>query len=197
MKMELGNEKTKYNLGLISEEQFNDLHDFVRAVFDQGRQRFKSELRIISNDASDFPGDREYLQNCGSLGVCMEPQGAYQKYFNIWISPNYAWPSRRFYMTVAHELTHGYAGLKYGHNAHWRRWFYRVWFHLNKANFLPWTSPDPMYDLLSVEHQYNQTVTIDPVLTIREALNKADKEHDQVMENYLMRLKNAACVDCS
>lgn len=118
----------------------------------------------------------------------MEPEGSYQEYFNIWITPRYELATFRFYLTLAHELTHGYAGLKYGHNAHWRRWFYRVVWHLNEAKFFPHYKSGLLYDLMPVEYQYNQSPKHDPVLTTLEAFRKAENEHDQVMENYLKRV---------
>lgn len=136
--METGPESLTYKLPLISRNDFDMFHEFIRSVFDEGRQRFNPRLNIISNERLDFPErDAEYLKDCTSLGVCMEPSGAYQSYFNIWVTPSYKEPVFKFWMTLAHELTHGYAGVKYGHNAHWRRWFYRVLWHLNHTDLMP------------------------------------------------------------
>lgn len=196
--METGPESLKYNLPLISRNDFDMFHTFVQSVFDEGRQRFNPRLNIISNQWVDFPEpDDVYLSNCTSLGVCMEPPGAYQSYFNIWINPSYKDPVFKFWMTLAHELTHGYVGAKYGHNAHWRRWFYRVMWHLNETFLIP----EPEDSLFSIcicqEFTYNQSIKLDCALTVREAFSKAEKEHDKIKTNFIRRMNFAPSMDCS
>lgn len=197
--METGPESLKYNLPLISRNDFDMFHEFIKSVFDEGRQRFNPRLNIISNQRLDFPErDAEYLKDCTSLGVCMEPPGAYQSYFNIWINPAYKDAVFKFWMTLAHELTHGYVGAKYGHNSHWRRWFYRVMWHLNQTDLMPKLDVDNLFWVcINQEYIYNLSPTLDPALTIREAFSKAEKEHDKVKTNFIRRMSNAPSLDCS
>lgn len=132
----------------------------------------------------------DYLLKTDSLGVSMTVAGAPEK-FHVWINPAYTEPSFKFYMTVAHELVHGYAGLQYGHGPQWRRWFYRTLWHLVEAGFIPKPQSELKYICLSVESNYNRSIKIDPMLTIAEALHKAEQEHDKVNDNYFRKLRNA------
>lgn len=183
----------RYGLTQISEEEFEKLHTFVRACFDQGRQRFSPRLVTISTEAEWFPEEhRPYLADCSSLGVTMETREKHQEEFHIWITPQYTQPVFRFYMTLVHELVHGYAGLKYSHNAHWRRWFYRVMWHVISADIIPKPESSLEQVLFSVECSYNggaqpywQSGALD---LVREASAKALSEHNVILDNYWKRL---------
>ena len=176
----------KYGLTQISKEEFDNLHAFVRACFDQGYQRRDPPLlKSISIHHSWAPQEhQEYLARNDSLGVTM---GTHE--FDIWITPAYKGPVFKFYMTLAHELVHGYAGLKYGHNAHWRRWFYRVLFHLVEAKIIPTPESDIQSVLLSVELSYNPKWWQSGAAgLVDEAINKAQQEHSKVLDSYWSRL---------
>lgn len=166
------------------------MHQFVQAVFDEGHQRFTPQLMAIGTEVSWFPKcHQQYLVHSDSLGVTMEDYDEHQKEFHIWITPAYRAPVFKFYMTLAHELVHGYAGLKYGHNAHWRRWFYRVLWHLNESKLIP--EPESSLGAIcwSVGRTYNRTglPSVEKAL-IQEAFQKAKSEHVQVVENYWKRI---------
>lgn len=181
----------KYELPQLSEDEFNTFHTFVKACFDQGRQRFSPELRRITTERDGFsPHHTAYLKTTDSLAVCMEGFDDYQTQFDIWVNPQYKEASPRFFMTLAHELTHGYAGLKYGHNAHWRRWYYRVLWHIKAAGFFK--PEDPVEHLMySVECMYNQASLRSGVELIHEAMTRAESEHSQVMSNFSRRMMDA------
>lgn len=117
----------------------------------------------------------------------MEGRGDYQKYFDIWVNPSYKHDSARLRCTLAHELTHGYAGLKYGHNAHWRRWYYRVLYHLSNAGFIHY--PDLEDFMVGVEYLYNHSSSWSQGdRLVDEAISKANDEHNTVTTNYLKRM---------
>lgn len=177
-----------YDLSILPVDQFEPVHAFVRAVFDQGRQRFKMDLATVTSSVAQSPqAFWDYLNKTDSLGVSMKAEGETEK-FHIWITPSYKQPLFKFYMTLVHELVHGYAGMQYGHNAHWRRWFYRTLWHLVEAGMMPAPEDELKYVCTTVEHAYNYTPKLDPMLTILEAFHKAESEHDQVMKNYFIRL---------
>lgn len=188
----LGVEKSiNYDLDVISEEEFNLLHCYVKSIFDQGRQRFKMDLVTCTNKIALCPQEHwPYLTESDSLGVSMTAQGNPEE-FHIWLTPAYKKPQFKFYMTLVHEMVHGYAGLKYDHGPQWRRWFYRTLWHLVQAGFIPEPLDELKYVCLSVEYTYCKAVKVDPMLTILEALNKAEQEHDIVNDNYFRRLRNA------
>lgn len=176
-----------YELPQMSREEFTEFHEYVRACFDQGRQRFNPELRRITTDPTGFDPEHEaYLKTTESLAVCMEGRGDYQEQFDIWVNPSYKEDSARFRLTLAHELTHGYAGLKYGHNAHWRRWYYRVLYHLHSAGFIE--GPSIGTFMVQTESRYNTVSLLQGNLLIQEAVEKADSEHNTVTTNYLKRM---------
>lgn len=188
MLMEEDGSSLKYNLSMIPKEEFDKFHTMVRACFDVGKQQFSPELKTVSTHYSDMPQCHwQYLAKSDALGVAMADHNMNGKEFHLWISPSYTWPSFKFWMTIAHELTHGYAGLQYGHSAHWRRWFYRVMWHLAKEDFIPKSESDLSLVLFSVEKAYNYTGAkmLDSIL---EAFNRAEKDHKQVMEHYWERL---------
>lgn len=164
---------------------------FVQACFDEGRQQFSPKLRRITTENVGFvPVHEAYLKKTSSLAVTMEGYGDYQKKFDIWVTPQYKTASPKFYMTLAHELTHGYAGLKYGHNSHWRRWFYRVLWHLNSAGYF--NPESPIEDILfSVECAYNVSSLKGGIELLDEAVAKAGVEHHRVLENFAKRMIGA------
>lgn len=177
-----------YDLPALDVVEFQQLHSFVKAVFDEGRQRFKMELATVTNQIAMCPPSHwPYLTKCDCLGVSMQAQGKPEE-FHIWINPAYKKPVFKFYMTLTHELVHGYAGLQYGHNSHWRRWFYRTLWHLVEGSMIPMPEDELKYVCCTVEHAYNHTPKLDPMLTILEAFNKAEGEHDKVKANYFRRL---------
>jgi hypothetical protein len=174
----------------MTEAEFHEFHTFVQACFDQGRQRFHPELRRITTDKTGYSPEHEaYLKTTTALAVTMEGRGDYQKAVDIWVNSSYYRNGPRFRATLAHERVHGYAGLKYGHNAHWRRWFYRVLWHLQKADLLG------LDDLASftcgVELTYNHVSWTSGNLLLCEAAEKAEAEHSQVLENYWKRIMDA------
>ncbi len=180
-----------YKLSLIPREEFNNLHSFVQACFDEGRQKFNTKLKTISTDIDDFPAcHRPYLARCDALGVSMADRGMTNKEFHIWITPSYEKLSYRFYMTLAHEMVHGYAGLQYGHNAHWRRWFYRVLWHLNEAKMIPEPESELRMVAFSVECSYNHSTDYTKSLHALpvEAFAKAEEEHGRVLKNFWKRI---------
>ncbi len=180
--------KYAYDLTTISHDQFDILHTFIRSVFDQGRQRFTINLATMTNQAGLCPEYHwPYLFKTDSLGVSMTARGNSSE-FHVWINPSFREPLFKFYMTLVHELVHGYAGLSYGHNAHWRRWFYRTMWHLVQAEIIPAPEDELKYVCTTVEHSYNQSPKIDPMLTILEAFNKAESEHEVVKTNYFRKL---------
>lgn len=180
-----------YDLDVIGPLEFDLLHTYVKAIFDQGRQRFDMRLATMTNKVALCPQAHwPYLTKTDSLGVSMTEIGKPEE-FHVWINPQYKKPLFKFYMTLAHELVHGYVGMKYGHNAHWRRWFYRVLWHLVEAEFIPEPQDPLKYVCITVEHAYNHVLRVDPMLTILEAFSKAKSEHEAVNENYFRRLGNA------
>lgn len=176
----------KYGLSQITEDEFDRLHQLVLSVFDEGRQRFSPTLATVGTDISWFPQcHRAYLAKHQALGVTMEDLGARQEEFHIWITPAYVGPVFKFYMTLAHELVHGYAGLKYGHNAHWRRWFYRVMWHLHAAGFIPEPESELQAVLWGQGISYNRSGNEFNLVT--EAFAKAEEDHDKVLDNFWKR----------
>lgn len=185
-----GNKDYDYNLQVIPQYEFNLIHCFVEAIFDQGRQQFDMKLMTITDQISLCPQKWwEYINKEQPLG-CSMPDPDPEK-FHIWMNPAFKLPYFKFYMVLLHELTHGYAGMQYGHNSHWRRWYYRVLWHCVKAEMIPKPVDQLKYVCVMVEKEYNRTVKVDPMLTILEAFSKAEKEHDQVMSNYFRRLGSA------
>lgn len=179
----------KYNLSVISQEEFETFHTLVQSVFDEGRQVYHPKLMQVSTDWTEMPEvHHAYLTKSDCLGVCMSELGMENEEFHVWITPSYIAPMYKFYMTLAHELCHGYVGTRYGHNAHWRRWFYRVLWHLNEAKLIPEPESELKWVGVSVEYCYNYKPNVDPMLTIMEAFNKAKSEHSQVMNNFLGRM---------
>ena len=179
--------KLKYGLTIIPEEEFNRFHALVQSCFDQGRQRFSPTLETIGTDISWFPScHRAYLAKHEALGVTMEDLGVRQEEFHIWITPAYQTPVFKFYMTLAHELVHGYAGLKYGHNAHWRRWFYRVMWHLHAGGFLPEPENELKMVLWGQGLSYNRVSGELELVT--EAFDKARRDHSKVLDSYWKRI---------
>lgn len=189
-----------YRLNAISEEEFNRFHSLVRAVFDQGRQRFDGRLRTVTDDPTLFPkSEQEYLAQNKALGVTFKLRGEEFGTFHIWMNPAYAEPSFSFFNTLAHELCHGYAGVGYGHNAHWRRWYYRVMYHLWENGFISTPDEDPTdpdrYPGETLEimcyakgFQYNRIDSSqDELGLVREAFAKAKSDSDKVKENYFRR----------
>lgn len=178
----------QYGMSVIPREDFEEFHTFVQAVFDEGRQRFSPVLASISQDTRFAPECHiPHLASCDSLGVTMEDFGKSKQEFHIWMNPAYKLPTFRFYMTLAHELTHGYAGLQYGHAPHWRRWYYRVLCHLIEAKMMPVPESDIEMILYAVEARYNHSVGDLFALPV-EARNKAKEEHQKVLENYWSRI---------
>lgn len=181
-----------YNLSVISEDEFTTFHTFVQAVFDEGHQWYKPKLMTVSQAWADMPEiHHATMKNSDCLGVSMADAGMAREEFHVWMSPSWEWPSFKFFMTLAHELCHGYVGLQYDHTPNWRRWFYRTLWHLNKQWMLPQPEDDLKYVCVTVEHAYNTRPKVDPMLTILEAFNKAESEHDRVLDNYFGRLAGA------
>lgn len=179
----------RYGLPQISQGEFDNFHKFVQACFDEGRQRFSPELVTIGTDINWFPQlHQAYLAKDTSLGVTMEDYGEYQSKFHIWINPAYKEPSFRFYATLAHELVHGYAGMKYSHNAHWRRWFYRVLYHLMGSELIPQPLDSIRMVCYGLGINYNHRSASSELQLIDEAFVQAQKEHPKVLENYWRRL---------
>lgn len=182
----------KYDLPQISEEEFDRFHAFVQSVFDQGRQRFSPELQRITTVNEGFhPEHAAYLKSTDSLAVTMENRGEHQEKFSIWVNPAYKEPSFRFYTTLAHELTHGYAGLKYGHNSHWRRWFYRVLWHLDRSAMIPASEEPLRLVCYGMGLQYNTVSSSQELYLVDEAFAKAEEEHPQVEDNFWERTVSA------
>lgn len=182
----------KYNLSVIPEEEFTTFHTFVKAVFDEGRQWYKPELMTISQDWADMPEiHHAEMRKSDCLGVSMADEGMHHEEFHIWMSPSWAHPVFKFYMTLAHELCHGYVGLQYDHTPSWRRWFYRTLWHLNRAQLIPQPLDELKYVCITVELAYNLKPKVDPMLTILEAFHKAESEHDKVLDNFVGRLARA------
>lgn len=174
----------------MTEAEFHELHTFVQACFDQGHQRFHPRLRRITTAKTGYsPSHEAYLKTTTSLAVTMEGMGDYQKEFDIWVNPAYTKNTPRFRATLAHELVHGYAGLKYGHNAHWRRWYYRVLWHLQKADLLK--IRDLSDFVCSVEMAYNQVSWNSGIVLLCEAQEKAEEEHKDVLQNFWKRIVDA------
>ncbi len=187
-KPKAGSSLMKYDLSVISREEFDTIHTFVQAVFDEGRQRFSPTLMTVSTNIKDFPPVHQaHLAKCDSLGVAMSDFDKAKDEFHLWMTPSYKLPAFRFYMTLAHELTHGYAGLQYGHSAHWRRWFYRVLSHLVIAKMIPKPASPINMLLFSVESCYNHAGGDLFALPV-EATAKVNEEHDRVMQNYWERI---------
>lgn len=181
-----------YDLEVIGFLEFDLIHTYVQSIFDQGRRRTDVKLKTMTNKIAHCPqGHWPYLAESDCLGVSMTDHGKPDE-FHVWINPAYKAPVFKFYMTLAHELTHGYVGLGYGHNAHWRRWFYRVLWHLVESKLIPEPEDALKFVCISVEHAYNHVLKVDPMLTILEAFNKAQSEHSVVNSNYLIRLGNGA-----
>lgn len=177
----------KYGLSQITEDEFDRIHSMVLAVFDEGRQRFSPTLATIGTDIDWFPTvHRAYLAKHQALGVTMEDLGQREEEFHIWITPGYREPLFKFYMTLAHELVHGYAGLKYGHNAHWRRWFYRVMWHLHESGMIPTPESELKAVMWGQGLSYNRVSGEFELVT--EAFEKARKDHHKVIENYWKRI---------
>lgn len=182
----------KYELPQISEDQFTDFHSFVQSCFDLGRQQFDPKLTRITTVNKGFnPLHAEYLRKSDALAVTMENHGDYQKRFQIWVNPCYKEPSFGFYMTLAHELVHGYAGLKYGHNAHWRRWLYRVMWHLDRSSMIPEAVDGLELVCFNTGLRYNYTNHKAELDLIEEAFRVAEQEHDKVEENFWKRTIDA------
>ncbi len=180
----------KYDLPQMDEAEFVQFHTLVQACFDQGRQRFHPQVRRVTTNKTGYsPSHETYLKTTTALAVCMEGFGDYQKEFDIWVNPAYVKNTPRFRATLAHELVHGYAGLKYGHNAHWRRWYYRVMWHLQKAGMMG------LRDLAAfchgVEYAYNQVSFISGDQLLVESAERAKEEHSKVMASYWKRLMDA------
>ena len=180
----------KYNLSLLSEEDFQQYHLFVKACFAESvHRRYTPELATVSSDWSDFPKSHQIsLAESDSLGMTMSDFGEVNRKFHIWMTPSYRSPSTQFYKTLLHELCHGYAGLTQGHNAHWRRWYYRVLAHAVWGNILDIKLPETCY---AVERCYN---SVGDLMSLPiEAANKAKEEHDRVMDRYMRSLLDATC----
>ncbi len=170
----------------MERESFDNLHLMVRACFDEGRQRFHPTLTRITIHNSGFRKDHaEYIEKDQCLAVALE-NGGLQKNFSIWVNPSYTGDCYWFRATLVHELVHGYAGLRYGHNAHWRRWYYRVMWHMAQTGYLI-INPDKLENLcLDVGLNYNY---VGGELTlVREAFAKAESEHSQVLSNFWKRI---------
>lgn len=180
----------KYELPQMDEAHFMEFYTFVLSCFDQGRQRFQPQLRRITTEKTGYsPHHEAYLRETTALAVAMEGMGDYQKEFDIWVNPAYGKDNPRLRATLAHELVHGYAGLKYGHNTHWRRWYYRVLYHLQHADLLGLENlPEFVYN---VELSYNQVSVRQGETLIIESANKAKEEHAQVLKNYWKRILGA------
>lgn len=179
----------KYNLPVLSEDDFSDLHTFVQACFDLGRQRFSPTLKTVSNNWTDLPEIHHgYLAKCQSLGVAMTAPAEEHGDFHLWMTPQWETASQSFYNTLVHELVHGYAGLQYGHNAHWRRWLYRVRWHLNEAFMTPMYIHDLRMHCFNIGLTYNKSKENNEFDLLVEAFATAKEEHNQVMDNYWKRL---------
>lgn len=168
-------------------KEFDEFHSFVLACFDQGHQRFHPKLRRITTDKTGYAPEHEaYLEKGDALAVTMEGWTDIETEFDIWVTPTYYRNSPLFRATLAHELVHGYAGLKYGHNAHWRRWYYRVMWHLQKAHFLGMRDlPQELYD---TEKRYNRVSMVQGETLLCEAAETAEAEHSQVLESFWKRI---------
>ena len=186
----VGYDSVRFNLSQISKEEFDNLHSLVKACFDQGRQRVTPKLRSISNDVEDMPEvHRENLRaTSDALALTMTTHGTRADVFDIWMLPQLLPGNFRFYQTLVHELVHGYAGIYCGHNAHWRRWFYRTLWHADQAQMLPEHESELRMICFSVGTRYTKDDPWKELKLIDEAFSKAESEHTKVMDAYLERV---------
>lgn len=175
-----------YNLKILSYSDFQVFDAAVQACFDLSRRVYKTQLVSVTDDWQDLPKEHhQYMQEKKSLGTTMDETGNHQ-IFHTWVNPQFIRPSYKFYHTLVHELCHGYAGLQYGHAAHWRRWFYRVSWHLDQAKLMPKpASPLPML-CWNVEYIYNRK-SENMMGTVLEAHKRAEEEHEQFLVNFEKR----------
>lgn len=185
-----GSDSVKFNLSQMSKGEFDQFHAFVQACFDQGRQRVTPKLRAISNDIADMPEiHRGYLQTTSEIyALTMTTQGTRAETFDIYMIPQLLPGSFRFYLTLTHELVHGYAGLYCGHNAHWRRWLYRVLCHLDMAGMLPEHEDPVRLVCFSTGMGYTKGTSKQEVDLVKEVFTRAENEHTKVMDAYTERL---------
>lgn len=179
----------RYDLTTISRAEFNNFHSAVQAVFDQGHQHFSPELLTMTSSPDSFPKQEQAdIAKYQAMGLTFKLSGEEHGTFHIWINPAYTVPSWGFYDTLAHELVHGYAGVGYGHKAHWRRWYYRTMWHLKDLELMD--VPDDL-DLLCYAKGigYNHSPHKQKELhLVWEAFSRAEDDRDKVRENYFRRI---------
>lgn len=189
--METGQD-LRYDISVISQDEFEDFNNLVLSVFDEGKQWYKPKLMTVSHNFLEMPKiHHESMAKSTCLGVAMADEGKHHDEFHIWINPQWRAPVFKFYMLLAHELCHGYVGLQYDHTPSWRRWFYRTLWHLNEARMVPKPEDELKYVCVMVEMEYNKKPKVDPMLSILEAFHQAEREHDKVMDNYVTRISRA------
>lgn len=176
-----------YQLPQMPKSEFKEFNNFVRACFDQSKARKVPELkRIDVHVKGHHPRHVKYIEKFQPLAVTVVSGKDMDTAFSIWVNPAYRDDTFKFRMTLAHELAHGYAGVKYGHSAHWRRWFYRVMWHLDSAEFLP-EHEDPLSLICFASgHLYNHSDKSERHL-VEEAFEQADREHKDVLDSYWER----------
>lgn len=176
----------KYNLKILPYSEFEVFHAAVQAVFDLGRSPIPNIISVTTEIPEAPLVHQKYLTKSGAMGVMMNRASGTSSDLCLWINPQFKETSYFFYMVLAHELTHGYAGLQYGHAAHWRRWFYRVMYHLTEVDLLP-PSEDPLNMVCwGVEYTYNRTCN-NMAESVLEAFDRAEKDHEQFLENFEKR----------
>lgn len=178
-----------YNLPQIDEKVFEAFNTMVQACFDQGKQRSEHRLLTISTEVAHLHKTHAaYVNKHQPLAVAIAA-GKHLEDFNVWVNPQYKEDSFKFRLTLAHELVHGYAGIQYGHSAHWRRWYYRVVTHLYMAEFIPEPVDKLPVVLWGTGMRYNHTGDKrQEIDLVTEAMAKAKSEHDDVIENFWSRI---------
>lgn len=181
---------SSYQLSMMEKADFDIFHSVIQATMDQGRKRSNPELVRITTENEGFIEEHsDYLEKEKPLGCTMIINGDYDR-FAVWMNPSFV-DHRNFRITLAHELTHGYVGVAYQHSAHWRRWFYRVLWHLDRQDLLKIEpDDDPLMHIAfyrgiqyvrNTEHYYRER------LLVEEAFEQAEAEHDNVLANLLVR----------
>lgn len=179
----------RFDLKQMDQDVFEDFHNLVLAVFDEGKQRVKPRLRYIGHSTEGLDESHaDFIMDEAPLGLATANLAdAPGEFFDIWMSPSFAGDSFYFRKTLAHELVHGYTGIQCGHNAHWRRWVYRVLMHLHKADMILTN------DIHEVCFTEGWRYIKDPAkleqedLLIEEVHRKVNKEHDRVLAHYFRR----------
>lgn len=120
---------------ILSEEDFNLFHAGVLATRLAGRHT-SGKLMLLTDDYRDLPEElHRYIEREKPLGYCVSPTGWNEKVFEVWVTPAYQ-DSTQFRCTLLHELLHGYVGISYGHNAHWRKHMYSALFHMAELGLM-------------------------------------------------------------